>query len=56
MTEAGSVLKPGEVIHYDDLVFEVERVEKRRIMRVRLELLKTASEENETRVVKSASK
>src|SRR6476620_11412664 len=56
MTEAGRVLKPGEVIHYADLVFHVERVEKRRIMRVRLEILETASEENETRVANSVGK
>jgi CBS domain containing-hemolysin-like protein len=56
MTEAGRVLKPGEVIHYADLVFHVERVEKRRIMRVRLEILETASEENQTRVANSVGK
>jgi CBS domain containing-hemolysin-like protein len=38
MTEAGQVLKPGEVISYDGLEFHVERVEKRRVMRVRLEI------------------
>jgi CBS domain containing-hemolysin-like protein len=41
MTEAGHVLKPGEVVKYDGLVFHVERVEKRRVMRVRLEILET---------------
>src|SRR5688572_54306 len=39
MTEAGHVLKPGEVVTYDGLVFHVERVEKRRVMRVRLEIV-----------------
>jgi CBS domain containing-hemolysin-like protein len=33
MTEAGHVLKPGEVVQHDGLVFKVERVEKRRVMR-----------------------
>ena len=56
MTEAGRVLKPGEVIHYAELVFHVERVEKRRIMRVQLEILETASAENETRVANSVGK
>ena len=38
MTEAGHVLKPGEVVHHDSLTFKIERVEKRRVMRVKLEL------------------
>ncbi|HLE63844.1 MAG TPA: hemolysin family protein, partial [Pyrinomonadaceae bacterium] len=38
MTEAGRVLKPGEVVRYNGLLFQVERVERRRVMRVRLEL------------------
>jgi CBS domain containing-hemolysin-like protein len=44
MTEAGHVLKPGEVVKYDGLVFHVERVEKRRVMRVKLEILQTNGE------------
>ena len=44
MTEAGHVLKPGEVVTYDGLVFNVERVEKRRVMRVKLEILETNGE------------
>jgi CBS domain containing-hemolysin-like protein len=44
MTEAGHVLKPGEVVTYDGLVFHVERVEKRRVMRVKLEILGTNGE------------
>ncbi|HEY2962713.1 MAG TPA: hemolysin family protein [Pyrinomonadaceae bacterium] len=44
MTEAGHVLKPGEVVKYDGLVFHVERVEKRRVMRVKLEILETDGE------------
>jgi CBS domain containing-hemolysin-like protein len=44
MTQAGHVLKPGEVVQHDGLVFKVERVEKRRVMRVRLEILQTDGE------------
>jgi CBS domain containing-hemolysin-like protein len=44
MTEAGHVLKPGEVVKHDGLVFHVERVEKRRVMRVKLEILETDGE------------
>lgn len=44
MTEAGRVLKPGEVVQHDGLVFKIERVEKRRVMRVKLELLQTNGE------------
>ena len=45
MTEAGHVLKPSEVVQRDGLVFKVERVEKRRVMRVRLEIHQTEGEE-----------
>jgi len=38
MTAAGHVLKPGEEVKHNGLVFRVERVERRRVMRVRLEL------------------
>lgn len=38
MTEAGHVLKPGERVKHDGLSFQVERVERRRVMRVRLEI------------------
>jgi len=41
MTEAGHVLKPGEVVQYNGLLFKVERVEKRRLMRVKLEIIHT---------------
>ena len=44
MTEAGHVLKPGEVVQHDGLVFEIERVEKRRVMRVKLEIQQTDGE------------
>lgn len=38
MTVAGHVLKPGEIVNHNGLVFRVERVERRRVMRVGLEL------------------
>ena len=38
MTEAGHVLQPGEVIETDGLKFIVEKVERRRLLRVQLEL------------------
>jgi CBS domain containing-hemolysin-like protein len=44
MTEAGHVLKPGEVVQHDGLTFKVERVEKRRVMRVKLEITQTEAE------------
>jgi CBS domain containing-hemolysin-like protein len=44
MTEAGHVLKPGEVVQKDGLVFKIERVEKRRVMRVQLEIQQTDGE------------
>ena len=47
MTEAGHVLKPGEVVQHDGLVFKVERVEKRRVMRVKLEILHNQDGEGE---------
>jgi CBS domain containing-hemolysin-like protein len=44
MTEAGHVLKPGEVVQHDGLVFKIERVEKRRVIRVKLEIQQTDGE------------
>jgi len=38
MTEAGHVLKTGEKIEYNGLLFEIDRVERRRVIGVRLEL------------------
>src|SRR5436190_16291344 len=38
MTEAGHVLKPGDTVKYNGLKFEVDRVERRRVISVRLEL------------------
>ena len=45
MTQVGHLLKPGEVVQYDGLVFKVERVEKRRVRRVKLEIVQTNTEE-----------
>jgi len=38
MTAAGHVLKLGEIVKYNNLLFQVDRVERRRVMRVQLEL------------------
>jgi len=45
MTQAGHVLKPGEVVQHNGMTFKVERVEKRRVMRVKLEIKNTDGEE-----------
>ncbi|MDQ6651609.1 MAG: hemolysin family protein, partial [Acidobacteriota bacterium] len=42
MTEAGHVLKPADTINYNGLLFEVDRVERRRVISVRLELPATS--------------
>lgn len=44
MTEAGHVLQPGEVVKHDGLLFHVERVERRRVIRVRLERVEPSEE------------
>lgn len=44
MTEAGHVPEPGEVVQRDGLVFKIERVEKRRVRRVKLEIAQTDEE------------
>jgi len=38
MTEAGHMLKPSDKVNYNGLIFEVDRVERRRVITVRLEL------------------
>ena len=38
MTEAGHVLKPGDKVNYNGFLFEVDRVERRRVISVRLEI------------------
>lgn len=45
MTAAGHVLKTGETVEYNGLVFTIERVERRRVMRVRLQLPPEAESE-----------
>jgi len=47
MTEAGHVLQPGETVKHDGLLFHVERVERRRVMSVRLEKTEEAKTEME---------
>jgi CBS domain containing-hemolysin-like protein len=54
MTESGQVLKPGEIVQYDGLTFHVERVEKRRVLRVRLEIPETKPEEAEANIANTA--
>jgi Mg2+/Co2+ transporter CorC len=38
MTVAGHVLQSGEVIGHEGLRFHIEKVERRRLLRVRLEI------------------
>jgi CBS domain containing-hemolysin-like protein len=38
MTAAGHVLRPGEVVKHNGLMFTIDRVERRRVVRVRLDL------------------
>lgn len=38
MTEAGHILRPGDTINYNGLIFVVDRVERRRVTSVRLEV------------------
>jgi len=47
MTEAGHVLQPGEAIKHDGLLFHVERVERRRVIQVRLEKTEAAEAESD---------
>jgi CBS domain containing-hemolysin-like protein len=44
MSEAGHVLQPGEVVKHDGLLFHVERVERRRVIQVRLEKTEAEAE------------
>jgi CBS domain containing-hemolysin-like protein len=56
MSAAGHVLQPGEVIQYNGLRFHIERVERRRLLRVRLELteeLKSADEQSAVSAIHS---
>jgi CBS domain containing-hemolysin-like protein len=47
MTVAGHVLQAGEVIEHDGLRFHIENVERRRLLRVRLELPEKKAESTE---------
>lgn len=38
MSEAGHILQPGETIEYDGLRFEIQKVERRRLLQVKLRL------------------
>jgi CBS domain containing-hemolysin-like protein len=40
MTEAGHILQPHETIKYDGLVFHIDKVEKRRVVSIKLEFTK----------------
>jgi CBS domain containing-hemolysin-like protein len=44
MTQAGHVLSPGEIVEYNGLSFEVDRVERRRVINVRLKLPEASTE------------
>ncbi|HKR61592.1 MAG TPA: hemolysin family protein [Pyrinomonadaceae bacterium] len=54
MTVAGHVLKPAEVVKHNGLVFKVERVERRRVVRVRLTVLQEASESDAAPTIEGA--
>lgn len=54
MTEAGHVLQPGEIIEHDGLKFVVERVERRRLLRVNLELPETNPESESAEAANTA--
>jgi CBS domain containing-hemolysin-like protein len=54
MNEAGHVLEPGETIKYNDLLFRIERVDKRRVLRVRLERMEEPHEHDEEATTKAA--
>jgi CBS domain containing-hemolysin-like protein len=56
MTQAGHVLKPGEIVRHDGLQFQVERVERRRVMRVKLEILDTARNEEQVTTANSTAR
>ncbi|MEY2525975.1 MAG: magnesium and cobalt exporter, family [Verrucomicrobiota bacterium] len=54
MTVAGHVLQPGEVIEHDGLRFHIEKVERRRLLTVRLELRKDEPSEGASSTVNAA--
>lgn len=54
MTAAGHVLQSGEVVRHNGFLFHVERVERRRVVQIRLEMTEAAAEV-ESRVVNTKS-
>jgi CBS domain containing-hemolysin-like protein len=48
------VLKPGEKVEYNGLVFEIDRVERRRVIGVRLELPAAETEPSADATVEGA--
>ena len=54
MTVAGHVLKPAEVVEYNGLIFKVERVERRRVVRIKLTIPPEAAEAETTATVEGA--
>jgi magnesium and cobalt exporter, CNNM family len=54
MTAAGHVLKPSEVVTHNGLVFRVERVERRRVVRVKLTISQETAETNAQPTVEGA--
>ncbi len=55
MTEAGHVLSPKEVIEYNGISFEIDRVERRRVLSVKLQMPAT-SETNESRLTSDSAR
>jgi CBS domain containing-hemolysin-like protein len=56
MTEAGHVLQPGEMVRHNGFLFHIERVERRRVIRVRLEKTEAAAgQEAESTEAKAAN-
>jgi len=55
MTEAGHVLEPGETIKHNGHAFHVERVERRRVLRVRLERVEEEPQDEERETVVSGN-
>ena len=56
MSVAGHVLQPGEEIAHDGLRFKVEKVERRRLLRVRLELPEQQEKANVAERISAASR
>lgn len=54
MTAAGHVLQPGETVQHNGLIFHVERVERRRVIRVRLERTEAKPAETDETTAKDA--